>query len=229
MNILLDTHWSPNPLSARTTFQWALVRHIMVNVPNYQILNVGCCDDPMGFGFRVTHFDYDDWGEYFSVRNQKFVQGDAHNLGDYFEEDQFHMVLLGDILEHCPDPQRVLKEAVKVSNSFVAATIWEEWRLPREGLNTQSSVGCLAGEATAAGYYSIGEFYESQHPEMKYVEGISHLPHLWRFTDQMILQMLMDVSRETSSTLTYYQKAFEVNHDGHNAYNWLVLLGKGLR
>ena len=88
------------------------------------ILEVGCAENPVwkGTPFKVTALDK-------SVRPEEQcfpdVVGEAENLP--FEDKSFDVVCCDELLEHVPDPQRVLSEAVRVARKKVIVTVpWEE-------------------------------------------------------------------------------------------------------
>ncbi len=87
------------------------------------ILEVGCAENPVWAGtpFKVTTLDK-------SVRPEEQcfpnVIGEAENLP--FEDKKTDIVCCDELLEHVPDPQRVLKEAVRVARKKVIITVpWE--------------------------------------------------------------------------------------------------------
>src|SRR4030066_357175 len=111
-------------LSPRYLFQWIVAKNVLER--GGTVLNVGCSDDPLKFGDLVTHFDFDDW----SKVHKNFVQGDAHELRKYVGKKSFTAVILGDVLEHVPEPHRVAEECCAVARRYVAMTIFKKWRLP---------------------------------------------------------------------------------------------------
>ncbi|GAI72508.1 unnamed protein product [marine sediment metagenome] len=80
------------------------------------ILEVGCAENPVWAGtqFKVTTLDR-------SVRpdEQCFpdIVGEAENLP--FDANRFDVVALGELLEHVPEPQIVLREAARVARKKV--------------------------------------------------------------------------------------------------------------
>lgn len=87
------------------------------------ILEVGSAENPVWTGtpYKVTSLDK-------SVRPEEQcfpdVVAEAEDLP--FEEQSFDIVCEGELLEHVPDPQKVLREAVRVARKKVIVTVpWE--------------------------------------------------------------------------------------------------------
>ena len=218
LNLLTENPLCHAP-SPRMTFQWNCVTEL----PGVtSVLNVGSCDDPLHFGRLAHHFDLDDWSDHFSARGEEFTQGDAHRLTDYFDDSSFDLVLLGDVLEHVPSPTKVLYEASRVSSRYVAASIWEEWRLPEEGLNMEAGNRMVEEEALKEGYENFEQMYQTQ-KGVKVAIGPSHLPHIWKFTDQHV-EALVGEMEDYGMSCIYFVKAPEVVHEGHQYWNWLVVM-----
>lgn len=90
------------------------------------ILECGCAENPVwaGTAFKVTTLDKSIRPEEKCFPN---VVGEAENLP--FEDRKFDIVCEGELLEHVPDPQQVLREAIRVARKKVILTVpWEhEW------------------------------------------------------------------------------------------------------
>lgn len=84
-----------------------------------KILEVGCAENPVWSGtkFNVTTVD-----NQINPKIQIFpdVLGEAESLP--FEDKSFDIVCEGELLEHVPDPQKVLKQAVRVARKKVIIT-----------------------------------------------------------------------------------------------------------
>lgn len=93
------------------------------------ILEVGSAENPVWAGtpFKVTTLDK-------SVRPKEQclpdVVGEAENLP--FDDGNFDVICLGELLEHVPVPQRVLREAVRVARKKVIITVPFEHEWPPE-------------------------------------------------------------------------------------------------
>lgn len=88
-----------------------------------RVLDVGCAENPVWAG---TNFNVLTLDSQINPEIQIFpdVLGEAENLP--FEDRSFDIVAEGELLEHVPDPQRVLKEAVRVARKKVIITVpWE--------------------------------------------------------------------------------------------------------
>lgn len=88
------------------------------------VLEVGCAENPVwrGTPFKVTTLDKAPHPDY----KPDFIAGAEHlPLAD----KSFDIVCEGELLEHVPDPQRTLKEAVRIAKKKVVLTVpWEhEW------------------------------------------------------------------------------------------------------
>jgi ubiquinone/menaquinone biosynthesis C-methylase UbiE len=89
-----------------------------------RIVNIGCGDEPVGFGDRATNVDIDEW------RLPNFVRAEMHALP--FSDKLFDTAVLGDVLEHCLDPDGAVAEAARVARRLVVC-IPEELALPSVG------------------------------------------------------------------------------------------------
>ena len=88
-----------------------------------RILDVGCAENPVWAGtpFNVVTLDSQINPE---IQIFPDVLGEAEHLP--FKDKSFDIVSQGELLEHVPDPQRVLKEAVRVARKKVIITVpWE--------------------------------------------------------------------------------------------------------
>lgn len=206
----------------RMRFQWNCV--VDAEGP---ILNVGSCDDPLNFGDRVTHLDYDDWSEYFKAKGAPFVQGDAHHLVEMFGEKAFDLVVLGDVLEHVVDPHTVLRNCCRVSRRAICLTIWEEWRCPGAGQWPDVAQEVAKQEARKHGFEDYYDYYDSVHP-VKTRRDQLHLGHINQFTDQDASKWVQLIRDEGFEVLVG-GKVKEVVHEGHDAYNWLIYAVRSVR
>lgn len=229
MDWLVPCPECPNPGSPRMNFQWwAVVR------AQGPILNVGSADDPLGFGDRCTHFDYDDWGGYFSKLSDEigrvvpFIQGDAHELETYFAPGEYDTVILGDIVEHLVDPYKDLSAATKITRRALYFTIWEEWRNPKFGRSIIAAQQELDRVAREGGHVDAQAMYRAEHPGCEPANNIGcpHWGHIWQFSNEMVDNLVRKVAKENYMTVMFYQKVHEVAHEGHQCYNWLVYLEK---
>ncbi len=217
--------YSPDPVQGnglrgpRVSFQW----RCLLNVQG-PVLDVGCCNDPNGFGHRVVHFDYDDWGQYYRLLGQAFIQGDAHHLTDYFPPESYELVIMGDILEHLPDPLQACREACKVTNKYLCMTIWEEWRGPGGDGQVAWSQQKYLEECADKDYATslFGGEYCIPKDDME----LSHWGHCQKFTDEDISLLVAQLCDEFHMSPRALYKALEVVHEGHECFNWLVLLEK---
>lgn len=233
----MDLTWLEPPKefplgSPRIFFQW----NVLLDTKG-PALNVGCADDPFQFRARCHHFDMDDWSKRFARysaecgRLVSFTQGDAHELTKHFQTGSFELVLLGDTLEHCPEPERVLRECAVVTTNRLALTVWEEWRIP-EGLHIEEGQARADHEVQALGYGDRFEHQKHLYPDkVGYADdpakgGVPHLIHIWHFTDPMIEQMMTDLCAEADMSIEFMVKAPEVVHEGQQVWNWLILLAK---
>jgi len=85
------------------------------------IVEIGSAENAMFPGWpNVTHVDIDKY-DY-----PNFAQADAHDLP--FEDKQFELAVLCEILEHVQDPVQVLKEAQRVAERiWITVPLPEEW------------------------------------------------------------------------------------------------------
>ena len=85
------------------------------------ILDIGAAHNAVFTGWdNVTHVDINEY-DY-----PNFVQMDAHDLK--FPDKRFEVAVLGEILEHVKDPEKVLKVALRVaSRVIITVPLPEEW------------------------------------------------------------------------------------------------------
>ena len=210
----MSNYSNPNPLSPRMSFQWVFFQQYRPNV-----LNIGCADDPLGFGEDAHHYDIDDW----SYLHKRFTQGDAAQLP--FGDQSWQCIILGDILEHVVDPVKVMSEACRVCApaGMVVATIFEEWRLPGPGQYIEE--GQLRADKVSQdlGYAGRIDYQDKNYPDKVTFDDVvtPHLIHINQFTDE-IIQTLADKIAGWGFEPLHLYKAFEVQHEGHNIYNWLL-------
>jgi hypothetical protein len=210
-----------NPMSPRMNFQW----HYFINakeqgerdVPN--VLNIGCADDPVGFGDAAFHYDIDDWSKY----HKHFKQGDASDLP--FADRSFDTVIMGDIHEHAMDPQAITREGARVADRILCMTIFEEWELPGPGQWVQEGQDNSDEESRRLGYKDRMDYQDKVYPDKVTVDDVitPHLIHINQFTDQDIYDMTKMVEGMGFTTREFLKIPEEVQ-DGHEWSNWLVVM-----
>ena len=94
--------------------------------PEAKIIDIGCAEGHTFRGWEkrenITHVDLDDHSYL-----PNFYKADAKELP--FEDKEFDIAVLGEILEHVPDPILVLKEAKRVAKKLVITVPYEyEWQ-----------------------------------------------------------------------------------------------------
>jgi len=182
-----------------------------------KVVNIGCGDVPVDFGPDTVQVDFDK----FDYPN--FVQADAHHLP--FADNQFDTAVLGDMLEHCPDPVQVMREAGRVAKKVVA-TIFEEWR--HAGLTIEGKIKESEDELHALGHKDIRSQYDTL-PTFKdhclEIVGDTEVPHHYHinnFTDEDIFRIVEEAGLE----FHVKYKFLEGVHEGHNFYNWGIVVKK---
>lgn len=185
-----------------------------------QLLNVGCADDPAKFGANAHHLDIDDW----SVVHKYFTQAKAEDMP--FEDESFDTVICGDVLEHVLDPMEVIDELCRVSVRKVVLTIFEEWRHGKIGRDIELGQRLSDEASRNNGYKSAEHAQKWLSPDRIAVSEaeIPHLTHIWQFDDIYIKRLFLKVITELPFAMTYFEKKFEVKHEDHDIYNWLIVL-----
>lgn len=227
MEFLSPPKECPNPGSPRMVFQWNCLLHA-----EGPVLNVGSADDPLGFRGRATHFDIDDWSDFYASLSIEegvhipFVQGDAHHLTDYFGEGSFDTVIMGDIVEHLLHPLRALIEAVTVARRALCYTVWEEWRCPTPGQWIAEAQEVYESLAREKGYKDAQEMYDAEHAGCVPYDNkeLPHWGHINQFTDDDVALLTEGVAHAGLMQVRFFAKVPEVVHEGHQAYNWLVYM-----
>lgn len=214
-----------NPGSARMTFQWKYMDEYYAthekpgpDIPP-AVLNVGSADDPLEFGELAVHFDIDDW----SYKHKWFKQGNAEHMP--YSDESFDLVILGDMLEHVDDIPAVIKEAcriVRIGGKLIL-TVFEEWRLP--GVGQWVKEGKELGDKVSRemGYADRQDFQVKNFPDRKGFDDdqVSHLVHINQFDQEDIQTVMAAIEMQGFKNLEALY-AFEVKHEGHDIYNWLL-------
>ena len=206
----------PNPQSPRMCYQW---KYLIMTAKLHrlpQVLNIGSANDPLEFGDRAVHFDLDRWPGY-----QYFQQGDAHSLP--YRDESFELVVMGDIIEHLYEPREAILEAARVCSTRLVMTIFEEWKLPGPGLHVEAGAKNGDAQSQVLGYEDREDYQDKVYPERVGIPDaeVPHLVHIWQFTDEIINTLVSDVPGFRTRELV---KEYEVTHNGHPWYNWLVCL-----
>ena len=85
------------------------------------VVDIGCNEGHL-FADRdrhnVTSVDIDDY----DIPN--FIRANAEELP--IEDNKFDMAVLGEVLEHCPNPVKAIKEAKRVAKTVVITVPWEQ-------------------------------------------------------------------------------------------------------
>lgn len=196
-------------MSARLEFQ--------KNFAKGKVVNIGCGDIPVDFGPDTIQVDMDKY-DY-----PNFVQADAHKLP--FSDNQFDTAVLGDILEHCPDPAQVLREAGRVAKRVVA-TIFEEWR--HAGMTVAEKIKASEDERIALGFPTIADQYKDipvfKEHCLEVVDDsvVSHHAHINNFTDEDIFRIVEEAGLEFDIRYKFYEGTV----DGRPFFNWGVVAHK---
>jgi ubiquinone/menaquinone biosynthesis C-methylase UbiE len=183
---------------------------VKTRVMHYEkALNIGVGDNGIGFADDVVQFDMDRY------QYDKFVQGDAHHLP--FKGQSFDVVVISDVLEHVVDPRQVLQEAKRVGRRVVVS-IFEEWRLGGPGQHIEKGHAVQIEGMVRRGMTELNN--PSNIVGRVSEDTISHNPHIWQFTDDMI----RDLIYSTGMKVVEFCKEPECIHLGHMWYNWLIVL-----
>lgn len=215
-------HYSP---SRRIDFQWQYVHDYFNDHPEAgkggepPILNIGCSDDPVGFGEFARHVDIDDW----SYKHKYFTQADAAKLP--FGDASYDVIVLGDILEHVESPKKVTDEAMRVCapNGLILMTVFEEWRLPGPGqwINEGHEIGDKMNRDL--GFKDREDWQRKHYPEMIGFDDnkVSHLVHINQFTPADMQALCAYVSTQ-GFALIHFDYVCDAVHEGHPCMNWLI-------
>jgi len=211
-------------VSSREKFQWNCLK-----LARGAVLNVGSCDDPVGFRHLAVHCDLDDWSEYYTRLSTEihqfvpFIQCDAHRLSYKFGYDLFDLVIMGDIIEHLPDPMGAILHAANVSSRLLCMTIWEEWRVP----SPERGMEMLHEEAIAGGFETYTELYKDMHKgrgvDVYDNDTLPHHGHLHSFTDGNIAWFISELLNKGMHKVAAV-KVPEALHEGHVCMNWCILM-----
>jgi len=185
-----------------------------------KVVNIGCGEVPVDFGPDTVQVDMDVWN------HKNFVQADAHKLP--FSDDEFDTAVLGDIVEHSPDPAQMLREAGRVAKKVVA-TIYEEWRLDEYGKNNQDYLDHMNKGIKELGFASHLDYLKSLPDHKQHIVSVTpddpkrpHHPHIQMFKDDDIKRIVKEAGLE----MHIYHKFQEGVHEGRSTFNWLVVAHK---
>jgi hypothetical protein len=190
------------------------------------VLNVGCQDDPAYINKhapgRVVNLDLDRWAQPMSV------QADAHHLP--FADQSFELVLMGDIVEHLVNPTQALIEAARVTQRWLAITVFEEWRLPGHGQHIDFANHHSDLESQRLGFAGKDDFQAHLRQEDGALlldsfddEKIPHLSHINQFNDDDMFRF-MGILGLQHMKIRSFDKALETVHEGHPIFNWLITM-----
>lgn len=181
-----------------------------------RVLNVGCGDDPAGFGAGAVHLDIDWW----DLPN--FVQGDCRALP--FPDGSFDTAVLGDVLEHCTDPEQAVREASRVAKRVVI-TVPEELALPSVGTHvalglkqradqyrrTESHPEGASDEEVIVAHKRTDPRFLKAYPESE----VPHDGHINRFDEAWIRRLIA----ASGKSVKEFRKEPELSWS-----NWLIVL-----
>ena len=215
-----------NNHSPRCTFQYKYFDAAPETVPP-QVLNIGSCDDPLGFGVKAMHFDIDDW----SAACKYFTRGNAEELP--FPDGSYHTVIMGDMLEHVKNPWLCVQEAARVvaPGGVLVITIFEEWRLPGHGQWIKEGQELADETCRKMGFTDREDFQVKSFPNRVGTPDDDvnpHLIHINQFDDDDIKGLCLGVmNMHGGFSEIEFVKAGEATHEGHTWYNWLLAFRKG--
>lgn len=206
-------------MSPRQLFQTKYFALCPTNSESPRFLNIGCADDPLKFGDRAMHVDLDDW----SYLHKHFTQADAEKLP--FKDQEYHTVVMGDIIEHLLNPEAAIREAARVCSDTVVMTIFEEWRLSGPGQHIEEAQELSEIESKRLGYESAEDYQQKEFPKRIGVpdEIHPHLVHINQFEDTDIIKMA-NCMHECGFLMVEFAKVTETYYepDDHYVMNWLL-------
>lgn len=132
---------------------------------------------------RVVLLDCDVWKHKVKF---PFVRGDGHRLP--FKDGAFDTVVLGDVLEHCVDPVRLLQEAKRVCRFRIVATVPDEdvWKLKHARPDYAPGMWKKAVEDFKKDFHLDYAMFTDVADE----DRLPHLRHLRTFTLDSLIQLL---------------------------------------
>jgi ubiquinone/menaquinone biosynthesis C-methylase UbiE len=180
-----------------------------------KVVNLGCGEVPIDLGEDCVHVDLDEYN------HKNFVKSDIHDMP--FEDKEFDTAILGDVLEHSPDPVKMLKEAGRVAKKVVA-TVFEEWRDGDK--TTEERIQLAVDETKKLGfdshedYLKSLEWYKDKIVKVTDDSEVPHHYHIQNFTNES----LREVIKEAGLKIIIMQKFKEGEHEGRDFFNWLLVL-----
>lgn len=182
-----------------------------------RVINLGCGDCPVDFGPDAVHVDFD----FYNYPN--FVKADIHNLP--FKDNEFDTAVMGDVLEHCYDPVKALREAGRVAKKVVA-TVFEEWRVVPGGYAEQDKK--KKADIKAMGFDSEFDYFKSLPTHKDKIvavepdDKVPHHSHLHNFTDDS----LMEIIKSSGLNVNVFHKYMDGTVGDRPYFNWLLVLRK---
>jgi len=153
------------------------------------VVDIGCNDGHM---FKntpivddVTHVDLDDFGL------PNYVKADAQDLP--FDDKQFGIAVVSEILEHVPDPVEAIKEAVRVADKVIITVPYEyEWCESYKPFMTiakwEKETGKTRDELLPEDYANCKDLYRK--------DDLDHLWHIRWYTPTTLADDLEDAGVE---------------------------------
>ena len=181
-----------------------------------RVVNLGCGENPCDFGEDEVHVDIDIYN------HKNFIQADIHHLP--FKDNEFDTAVLGDVLEHSPDPVQMLKEAGRVAKKVVA-TIFEEWRIDGR---IPEMIDRMKQDEKAMGFDNHLDYLKSLPTVKDKIISVTddsivpHHCHIQQFTDKS----LQETIEKAELDVIIFRKFQEGIHEGRIWYNWLIVVQK---
>jgi len=100
--------------------------------PNLKVLDIGGGQGWITHGYPGTVQILDDFSGVAPKDKPNIpegaIQGDAHNIAQVAEKEEYDVAIVGELIEHLTDPEHVLREAARVAKQVLISTPYEfEW------------------------------------------------------------------------------------------------------
>lgn len=196
-----------------------------------KILDVGCADG-QGWAYplpidsitnpqNITHITFADCDEWKNPFGMPFIRCFAENIP--LPDESFDTVVLGDILEHVEDPNKVLQEAKRLTKDRIVITVPNEWKWPKNDNRIKSFHTREYHLSQGKDLRELGFDSTVRHPSGNCIDALDdtkfeHIHHKRFYTEETFEEFI----RKNSEGMEYY--LFNIKYNNLNFVNLAAVM-----